>query len=316
MARFTIYFATDIHGSETCFRKFLNAGAFYGVDAVILGGDVAGKGLIPLTQGTNGGWRATLFGKPVELGSEDELAEFERRMRLQGYYPYRTTPDEVAELGKHGEALDRAFEKAIGRSVEEWVGLADEKLEAAGIPCLVMPGNDDPPLVKRTMNQATWLTQAEDRIVELGPYQVLSLGYSTPTPWDSPREITEDEMRAKLARLTALLEPGRPTLFNVHNPPFDTGTDRAYELTPDMRIRTAGGEPTLAPVGSVAVREVIEEVQPMLALHGHIHESRAMSSVGRTKVCNPGSVYMEGALQGVIVSLDRDRVKSHKFVTG
>lgn len=316
MARFTIYFATDIHGSETCFRKFLNAGAFYGVDAVILGGDVAGKGLIPLTQGTNGGWRATLFGKPVELGSEDELAEFERRMRLQGYYPYRTTPDEVAELGKHGEALDRAFEKAIGRSVEEWVGLADEKLEAAGIPCLVMPGNDDPPLVKRTMNQATWLTQAEDRIVELGPYQVLSLGYSTPTPWDSPREITEDEMRTKLARLTALLEPNRPTLFNVHNPPFDTGTDRAYELTPDMRIKTAGGEPTLAPVGSVAVREAIEEVQPMLALHGHIHESRAMSSVGRTKVCNPGSVYMEGALQGVIVSLDRDRVKSHKFVTG
>lgn len=316
MARFTIYFATDIHGSETCFRKFLNAGAFYGVDAVILGGDVAGKGLIPLTQGTNGGWQATLFGKPVELGSEDELAEFERRMRLQGYYPYRTTPDEVAELGKHGEALDRAFEKAIGRSVEEWVGLADEKLEAAGIPCLVMPGNDDPPLVKRTMNQATWLTQAEDRIVELGPYQVLSLGYSTPTPWDSPREITEDEMRTKLARLTALLEPNRPTLFNVHNPPFDTGTDRAYELTPDMRIKTAGGEPTLAPVGSVAVREAIEEVQPMLALHGHIHESRAMSSVGRTKVCNPGSVYMEGALQGVIVSLDRDRVKSHKFVTG
>lgn len=316
MARFTIYFATDIHGSETCFRKFLNAGAFYGVDAVILGGDVAGKGLIPLTQGTNGGWRATLFGKPVELGSEDELAEFERRMRLQGYYPYRTTPDEVAELGKHGEALDRAFEKAIGRSVEEWVGLADEKLEAAGIPCLVMPGNDDPPLVKRAMNQATWLTQAEDRIVELGPYQVLSLGYSTPTPWDSPREITEDEMRTKLARLTALLEPNRPTLFNVHNPPFDTGTDRAYELTPDMRIKTAGGEPTLAPVGSVAVREAIEEVQPMLALHGHIHESRAMSSVGRTKVCNPGSVYMEGALQGVIVSLDRDRVKSHKFVTG
>ncbi len=316
MARFTIYFATDIHGSETCFRKFLNAGAFYGVDAVILGGDVAGKGLIPLTQGSNGAWEATLFGKPVELGSEDELAGFERRMRLQGYYPYRTTPDEVAELGKHGEALDRAFEKAIGRSVEEWVGLADEKLEAAGIPCLVMPGNDDPPLVKRAMNQATWLTQAEDRIVELGPYQVLSLGYSTPTPWDSPREITEDQMRAKLARLTALLEPGRPTLFNVHNPPFDTGTDRAYELTPDMRIRTAGGEPTLAPVGSVAVREAIEEVQPMLALHGHIHESRAMSSVGRTKVCNPGSVYMEGALQGVIVSLDRDRVKSHKFVTG
>ncbi|HEX6231105.1 MAG TPA: metallophosphoesterase [Actinomycetota bacterium] len=316
MARFTIYFATDIHGSEACFRKFLNAGAFYGVDAVILGGDVAGKGLIPLTRGADGSWEATLFGKPVRLGDEEALTEFERRMRLQGYYPYRTTPDEVVELGRHGEALDRAFEEAIGRSVEDWVGLADEKLKAAGIPCLVMPGNDDPPLVKRAMNEATWLTQAEDRIVELGPYQVLSLGYSTPTPWDSPREITDDEMRGKLAQLTARLEPNRPVLFNVHNPPFDTGTDRAYELTPDMRIKTAGGQPTLAPVGSVAVRAAIEEVQPVLALHGHIHESRAMSAIGRTKVCNPGSVYTEGALQGVIVSLDRDRVRSHKFVTG
>lgn len=316
MARFSIYFATDIHGSETCFRKFLNAGTFYGVDAVILGGDVAGKGLIPIVRGANEAWEATLFGRPVRLGSDDDLAEFERRIRLQGFYPYRTTPDELAEMSEHGEALDRAFETVIGRSVEDWVSLADEKLRAVGIPCLVMPGNDDPPLVKRSMNQASWLTQAEDRIVELGPYQVLSLGYSTPTPWDSPREITEEEMGAKLGSLAAQLDPTKPVIFNVHNPPFDSGTDRAYQLTGDMRIRTAGGEPTLEPVGSVAVREAIEKVQPVLALHGHIHESRAMSSVGRTRVCNPGSLYTEGALQGVIVSLDRGKVKAHKFVTG
>ncbi len=314
--RFSIYFATDIHGSETCFRKFLNAGAFYGVDAVILGGDVAGKGLIPIVQASGGTWEATLFGKPVSLGTDDDLAEFERRIRLQGFYPYRTTPDEVAEMADHGEALDRAFEAVIGQSVEEWVAVADEKLKAAGIPCLVMPGNDDPPLVKRAMNQASWLVQAEDRIVELGPYQVLSLGYSTPTPWDSPREITEEEMAAKIAALAAQLDRGKPVIFNVHNPPYDTGTDRAYELTPDMRIKTAGGEPQLVPVGSRAVREAIERIQPVLALHGHIHESRAMGSLGRTKVCNPGSLYTEGALQGVIVSLQRDRVKAHKFVTG
>jgi hypothetical protein len=117
MARFTIYFAMDIHGSETCFRKFLNAGAFYGVDALVLGGDVAGKGLIPIVQDVGGVWETTLFGKPVRLGSDDDLAEFERRMRLQGFYPYRTTTDEAAELAKHSEALDRAFERAIGKSI-------------------------------------------------------------------------------------------------------------------------------------------------------------------------------------------------------
>jgi len=50
MPGFTVYFATDLHGSEQCFRKFLNAGKFYGADAVILGGDVAGKALIPVVS--------------------------------------------------------------------------------------------------------------------------------------------------------------------------------------------------------------------------------------------------------------------------
>lgn len=316
MAKFTIYFATDIHGSEHCFRKFLNAGKFYGVDAVILGGDIAGKALIPIAKGTGDTWDASFFGKPIHMESAEELDEFERRVRTQGYYPYRSTPDEVAEIAKHGEALDRAFETVIGRSVEGWVAIADEKLRAAGIPCLVMPGNDDPPTVKRYLNDASWLIQSEDRIVELGPYQVLSLGYSTPTPWDSPREITEEEMRAKLKDLIGKLEPGRQVIFNLHNPPYDTRTDRAFKLSQDMRIQTAGGEPVLVPVGSVAVREAIEEVQPVLSLHGHIHESRAMGSLGRTQVCNPGSMYTEGALQGVILSLDKDKVKLHKFVTG
>ncbi|MBI3648857.1 MAG: metallophosphoesterase [Actinobacteria bacterium] len=316
MGRFTIYFATDIHGSEQCFRKFLNAGKFYGVDAVILGGDIAGKALIPIARGAGGAWEATFFGKPIRMESEEELEEFERRIRTQGFYPYRTTPDEVEEIAKHGEALDRAFERVIGRSVEEWVAMADEKLRAAGIPCLVMPGNDDPPMVKRYLADASWLTQAEDQIEELGPYQVLSLGYSTPTPWDSPREITEDEMRVKLKGLIARLEPGKPVIFNLHNPPYDTRTDRAYKLTSDMRIQTAGGEPVVVPVGSVAVREAIEEVQPVLSLHGHIHEARAMGTLGRTQVCNPGSLYTEGALQGVMVALDKDEVKLHKFVTG
>ncbi len=316
MSRFTVYFATDIHGSETCFRKFLNAGAFYGVDAVILGGDVAGKALIPVVEGAGGTWDARFFGRPIHMGSEEELDGFERRIRLQGFYPYRTTADEAEEIAKHGEALDRAFRSVIGQSVEAWVGEADERLRKAGIPCLIMPGNDDPPMVKRYLDQATWMVQAEGRVVELGPYQVLSLGYSTPTPWDSPREITEEEMRAKLRELLQQLEPGKPAIFNLHNPPYDTTTDRAYKLGADMRIETAGGEPVLAPVGSTAVRESIEQAQPFLSIHGHIHESRAVGRIGRTVILNPGSTYTEGTLQGVILSLDGDRVKGHRFVTG
>ncbi len=316
MSRFTIYFATDIHGSESCFRKFLAAGRFYGVDAVILGGDIAGKALIPVVEGARGTWDARFYGKPIHLTSAEELAGFERRIRLQGFYPYRTTPEEAEAIARRGEALDRAFARAIGESVEDWVSLADERLSTAGIPCLVMPGNDDPPMVERALRAASWLVLAEERIVELGPYQVVSLGYSTPTPWASPRELTESEMQARLDGLIEGLEPGKPVLFNLHNPPYDTTTDRAYKLRDDMRIETAGGEPVLAPVGSRAVRDAIERVQPVLSLHGHIHESRAIDRIGRTVVVNPGSLYTEGALQGAIVTLDGGRVKAHRLVTG
>jgi uncharacterized protein len=316
MARFTIYFATDIHGSERCFLKFLNAGKAYGAHAVILGGDVTGKALVPVVEQAGGTWQTTLFGKVETAAGEAELAETEKRIRSLGFYPYRTTPDEHAHMAADAAYLSRVFNGVMRTSAERWVDMADSRLRAAALPCLVMPGNDDIPEVKDVLTQGTWLTQAEGHVLELGPYQVLSLGYSTVTPWNSPRELTEEEMADHLAKLTDQIEPGKPVIFNVHNPPADSGTDLAFKLTREMRIETAGGEPVRTPVGSQAVRAAIERVQPVLSLHGHIHESRAMSSIGRTKVCNPGSLYPDGMLQGVLVTLDGDKVKGFKFVSG
>jgi Icc-related predicted phosphoesterase len=316
MARFTIYFATDIHGSERCFLKFLNAGKAYGAHAVILGGDVTGKALVPVVEQAGGRWQASLFGKQESAADEAELAEIEKRIRTLGFYPYRTTPEEHARMSADEAYLGGVFDRVMRQATERWVEIADIRLREAGLPCLVMPGNDDIPEVKDVLAQGRWLVQGEDHVVEFGPYQVLCLGYSTVTPWNSPREITEEEMASRLGALTEQIEPGRPVIFNVHNPPAASGTDLAFKLTPDMRIETAGGEPVRVPVGSHAVRAAIEQVQPVLSLHGHIHESRAMSSIGRTKVCNPGSLYPDGTLQGVLVTLDGDKVKGFKFVSG
>jgi uncharacterized protein len=316
MARFTIYFATDIHGSERCFRKFLNAGKAYGADAVILGGDVTGKALVPVVEQAGGQWATRLFGKQETASDPAELEEIERRIRSLGFYPYRTSPEEHAQMAADQGYQDQVFDRVMRASVESWVDMAETRLHDAGLPCLVMPGNDDIPAVKGLLSQSSWLMQAEDRVIDFGPYQILSLGYSTVTPWNSPRELTEEEMGRHLSALTERIQPGRPVIFNVHNPPADSGTDLAFKLTEDMRIVTAGGEPVRAPVGSHAVRAAIEQVQPVLSLHGHIHESRAMTSIGRTKVCNPGSQYPDGVLQGVLVTLDRDKVKGFKFVSG
>jgi Icc-related predicted phosphoesterase len=316
MARFTIYFATDIHGSERCFRKFLNAGKAYGADAVILGGDITGKALVPVIEQAGGSWTARVSGKWETASDPAELNDIEQRIQTLGFYAYRTSPEEHAKMAADEAYQNLVFDRVMRASVERWVDMADTRLREAGLPCLVMPGNDDIPVVKELLSKSSWLIQGEDRVVDFGPYQVLSLGYSTVTPWHSPRELSEGEMGRRLTELCERIQPGRPVIFNVHNPPIDSGTDLAFKLTDDMRIVTAGGEPVRAPVGSSAVRTSIEQVQPVLSLHGHIHESRAMNSIGRTKVCNPGSLYPDGILQGVLVTLDRDKVKGFKFVSG
>jgi Icc-related predicted phosphoesterase len=314
--RLTIFFASDIHGSERVFRKFLKAAPFYGARAVIFGGDITGKRLVPVVETAPGRYRAELFGTSHEVETGSGLDELEARIRANGFYPYRTTADEVGSMAADPAYLHQTFGRVMTETAQQWVELADEQLRAAGIPALMMPGNDDEPGVKEILGRGSWIVQAEDQVVDLDGYQVASYGYSTTTPWHSPREVTEAGMAQALDGLLGRLDPGRPAILNVHDPPHGSGLDLALKLTPDLRVVTAGGEPQREPVGSRAVRETIERVQPVISLHGHIHESRAAATIGRTVCVNPGSTYGEGVLQGVLVTLEGDRVRGHQFVSG
>lgn len=313
--RLTIFFATDIHGSERVFRKFLNAASFYGADAVIFGGDITGKALVPVVEVGPGRFEARLFGRTHAVASGTELDDLEDRIRTNGFYPYRTTPDEVAVLADPAN-LRAAFTRVMTETAERWITLADEKLRAAGIPALMMPGNDDEPMVKDLLAQGDWIIDAEGRRVELEGFQVVSYGYSTTTPWHSPREVTEQGMAAALDDLAAQLVDGQPVIFNLHDPPYGSGLDLALKLTDDLRVESGGGQPLVEPVGSTAVRSAIERVQPVLSLHGHIHESKATGRIGRTTIVNPGSTYGEGTLQGVLITLAKGTVIGHQFVSG
>jgi Icc-related predicted phosphoesterase len=314
--RLTVFFAADIHGSERVFRKFLKAAPFYGARAVIFGGDITGKRIVPLVADGGGRYRAELLGTSYDVETGTALDELEKRIRMNGFYPYRSTADEVARMADDGHYRREVFGRVMSETAERWVALADEQLRAAGIPALLMAGNDDEPAVSRILGQGTWIVEAEGRVVELDGYQVASFGFSTTTPWHSPREVTEDGMEAALAGLIEQLDPGRPAIFNVHDPPYGSSLDMAFKLTRDLHVVTSGGEAQREPVGSKAVRAAIERSQPVLSLHGHIHESRAASRIGRTTCLNPGSNYGEGVLDGVVVALEGDRVVSHQFVSG
>lgn len=311
-----VFYAADIHGSEQVFRKFLNAAAFYGADAAIFGGDLTGKALVPLVEVRPGTFEGLIRGETREVAVGSELEAVETEIRSSGSYPYRTTPDEVRQMSSDPSTLQVVFSNVMRSAAEAWVAMADQRLRAAGIPALMMPGNDDEPAVKAILAQGDWIVDAEGKAENLLGYRVLSFGYSTTTPWHSPREVTEEEMNKALRALVQKGDPSMPTIFNIHQPPVNSGLDLAYDMTKDLRVRMAGGQAMLTPVGSEAVRSLIEEHQPVLSLHGHIHESRATVKIGRTVAINPGSAYTEGVLQGVLVSLSGDRVSGFQLVTG
>lgn len=314
--RLTIFYASDIHGSERVFRKFLNAAPFYRAGAVVFGGDITGKALIPVVEASPGQFRVELFGQVHDVEAGTALEAIEERIRTNGFYPYRTTPDELVLMQEDPAHLKAVFSRVMAATAERWVTLADERLRTAGIPALMMPGNDDEPALKRILGQGDWITDAEGRCVDLEGYQVISFGYSTTTPWHSPREITEEEMATTIDGLVAQLDPSRPAIFNFHDPPHGSGLDMAPKLTEDLRVQSGGGQPLLEAVGSRSVRAAIERVQPILSLHGHIHESRAAARIGRTLALNPGSVYGEGTLQGALITLEGGKVLGHQFVSG
>lgn len=299
-----LYFTTDVHGSETCFRKFLNARKFYEADVLILGGDITGKMIVPVVAQAKGAYSGSLLGHDYELKTEEEIAEFEHKTAMAGFYAYRTTPEEVAALEKDQGALDRLFARLMYERVERWLALADERLEGTGVPCFITPGNDDQFDIDPLFDAAKYVTNPEGLVVYVDDtHEMISTGWSTFTPWNSPREISEEDMAKRISAMVTQVKKMETCVFNFHDPPFDTKIDYAPKLDENLKPVLKGGGVETMPVGSVAVRDAIEARQPLLGLHGHVHESRGVHRLGNTLAINPGSSYGDGTLQGVVVDL-------------
>jgi uncharacterized protein len=303
--RTRLFFATDIHGSEQCFRKWLNAAKVYEPDVLILGGDVTGKVLVPLVAQADGTWRGSLHDRPVQARDREELAELQKQIRAMGRYPIVVDPDEKAELDASPDRQDTTFRQAMRDTLKMWVSLAEERLGGLNIPAYTMLGNDDFDDLAEVLRGSDIVHYAEDGIFKLpGGYEMLSIGYSTPTPWHTSRELSEAEVQAKIDDLAARLRDPATAIFNVHCPPHDTHLDQAPQLDEDLRPVVDASGLRMASVGSTAVRSSLETIEPLLGLHGHIHESAAAQKVGRTLSVNPGSDYGDGVLRGVIIDLD------------
>lgn len=311
----SIFYASDVHGAEPCWRKFLGAGRFYGVTSLIMGGDITGKGMVPI-EVDGASFRATFLGEVHEGDTEEGLQELVTAIRFHGLYPWPAERAEVERVRADQPARDQMFDQVINAELKRWLDLADERMEPAGVDVYVMSGNDDPWSCDATIESASWVQPCDGRVVRVGEHEMISCSYANRTPWNSPRELDENDLYELIKKLADQLEePGR-SIFNLHAPPFDSGLDTAAQLREDLTVVYEGGVPKEVPVGSTAVRQLIEEYQPLLALHGHIHESRGETTIGRTLAVNTGSEYTTGMVHGGVIKLHDNRVVHHQLVVG
>jgi Icc-related predicted phosphoesterase len=315
MAMTRVFFCTDLHGSEVCFRKFLSAGAVYQANVVIMGGDCTGKMIVPLVHNGNGHYHGEWSGRRVDTDSSEDLAEEERRIRNSGFYPIRMEEETVQELRGDPEKLDKLFSDVMTETLQSWLILAQQRLQGKGLRVILTPGNDDLFEVDDVLQRSPFVEAADGKIVVIDDrHEMLSLSWSNPTPWDTPRECSEEELAAKIHAQADQIQDMENAIFNIHVPPYGTGLDSAPELEEGTKVKRGGT--MFKSVGSTAVRDAIMEYQPLLTLHGHIHESRGMQKLGRTVSVNPGSSYSDGVLQGVLIDIENKKVKRYVPVTG
>lgn len=313
-----LFFVTDIHGSDRCFRKFINAAKFYKAQYLVLGGDITGKVMIPIVEKGNGKWKTDYLGEQKEFDKKEKVEEFEKTLAEGGIYSLRVNEAEYEELLSSKPKVDAAFTKSMKGSLERWMKIASDRLKDSGTTCYISVGNDDDLVVDQVLSSQSSenIVFCEEKVVDLAGHEMISLGTSNRTPWNSPREADEELLKLKLENLIEKMARPEESIFSVHVPPKNSGIDSAPQIDKNFRPVVRGGQPIMIGVGSSAVREAIEEHKPMLGLHGHIHESRGIYKLGRTVCINPGSEYGQGILRGSLVDLEEKKVSDYLLVSG
>ena len=250
-----IFYASDIHGSDLLWRKFLGASRFYEADAAIMGGDLLGKAIIPIERRPDGTFQAEFLGHERTLEEGAELDELVGAIRFNGFYPWIASGEEIEVRTGDPEAL---VGEVAREEIRRWVDLAEKKTSSNGSSALfVMAGNDDPWYVDDILAGSQGLVFCDHRIVRVGPHEMISSSYANLTPWNSPRELDEDALYDRLAKLADQLEEPSRAIFNLHVPPYDSRLDMGPDLKPDLTPKYSGGHPVMKPVGSHAVRRLI-----------------------------------------------------------
>ncbi|HMK83647.1 MAG TPA: metallophosphoesterase, partial [Candidatus Bathyarchaeia archaeon] len=237
-----IFFTSDVHGSDVCFIKFINAAKFYKANVLVLGGDVTGKMMVGIVEQPDGTAIADFLGTREVMKTSDERVALEKRIRNLGYYPYSTTQSEVEKLQMDKERVEALFTNVMIEGVKRWDSIAATRLKGSDVKCYISPGNDDRFDIDQILQSSSTLIYPENEIVLIGEkYEMITCGWTNFTPWHSPRECSEDELARRIGALTQKVQHMERCIFNLHCPPYNTPIDLAPELDPTQRPVVKGG---------------------------------------------------------------------------
>jgi Icc-related predicted phosphoesterase len=249
-------------------------------------------------------WLASLHGQDLSVPLAD-YGRLEADVRKRGLYPVQMDADEHARLTSDPALLEDLFRTQIRAQAKSWCDLAAERLDPR-VRCIITPGNDDPVEADEILASSDRVEFPSFQVCELGPFSMATVGAVPHTPWNTERECSEEELTKLIDDMLEPLPPDANCIFNFHCPPYASSLDDAPELDATLKPVIRGGRPSIVPVGSHAVRAAIKKYQPVVSLHGHIHESRGVQKIGKTLCINPGSDYSSGVLRGAVVDLAED----------
>jgi len=309
-----ILFAADLHGADLIFKKCLKSAETYEVSALILAGDLTAKDIRPIIKKDGNSYLVNYRDKK-EVVTTAELKKIEEALASMGHYFFHCSETELEDLKEKQDKIFKIMDEKILERLEYWAETVIRQIDLTKTTVFITPGNDD------ILKIDSLLSRYEDKGIHtnlLQPYifpsnEMISLDYSNPTPWDTPRECKEDELAKMIKKkVKQLKDPGK-AIFNFHCPPVDTRIDLAPKLDKNLKPVIIPGVDTSIHVGSKAVREMIEDCQPVLGLHGHFHESPGVDRIGKTICLNPGSEYWNGIIHGYIIDIDNEGNVSKYF---
>ena len=312
-----VLFASDVHSSEVFFLKCLSTAKNFNVDLLLISGDLTGKAIVPIVKLNSGMYVTHFMGLNYKV-SEAELPPLQRDVRKCGYYYRIMSQQEYEEFKGHPERIEELFDKVILEAVENWVRKIEQVLPKE-MRVVLNPGNDDAFAVDEILKKEPRVEYTVGRVYNIDDaHEMVNCDWVNPTPWNSPRECSDEELENRLRVEIKKASNMTNLICDFHAPPYNTPIDSAPKLGKDMKPKIAlmTGQPQYEHVGSKAVRKVLEEFQPKMGLHGHIHESAGICKIGRTVCLNPGSEYLEGTMHGYLLKLTPEGLDQQPLIGG